>query len=144
RPLVMKSAKGVWYEDVNGVKYLDGISGIFVVNAGHGNSRIIHAMKEQLDELTFNPPLQSTNLRALQLAELIATLTPGDLRTVKLFSGGSEATEGAMKLARQYHKQTGNPGKYKVISLYDGYHGATTGWSTLTVMFYAPQLSSKL
>ncbi len=126
-PLIMKSAKGVWYEDVNGNKYLDGISGIFVVNAGHGNSRIIHAMKEQLDQLAFNPPLQSTNLRALQLAELIATLTPGDLRTVKFFSGGSEATEGAMKLARQYHEQTGNPGKYKVISLYDGYHGATMG-----------------
>jgi adenosylmethionine-8-amino-7-oxononanoate aminotransferase len=127
RPLIMKSAKGVWYEDVNGNRYLDGISGIFVVNAGHGNSRIIQAMKEQLDELAFNPPLQSTNLRALQLAELIASLTPGDLRTVKLFSGGSEATEGAMKLVRQYHKQTGNPRKYKVISLYDSYHGATMG-----------------
>lgn len=127
RPLIMKSAKGVWYEDVNGNRYLDGISGIFVVNTGHGNSRIIQAMKEQLDELTFNPPLQSTNLRALQLAKLIASLTPGDLRTVKFFSGGSEATEGAMKLARQYHKQTGNPRKYKVISLYDSYHGATMG-----------------
>ena len=126
-PLIMKNAKGVWYEDVNGNKYLDGISGIFVVNAGHGNSRIIRAMKEQLDELTFNPPLQSTNLRALQLSELIASLTPGDLRTVKFFSGGSEATEGAMKLARQFHKQTGNPRKYKVISLYDSYHGATMG-----------------
>jgi len=127
RPLIMKSAKGVWYEDVNGNRYLDGISGIFVVNAGHGNSRIIQAMKEQLDQLAFNPPLQSTNLKALQLAELIGSLTPGDLRTVKFFSGGSEATEGAMKLARQYHKQTGNPRKYKVISLYDGYHGATMG-----------------
>jgi len=126
-PLIMKNAKGVWYEDVNGNKYLDAISGIFVVNAGHGNSRIIRAMKEQLDELTFNPPLQSTNLRALQLSELIASLTPGDLRTVKFFSGGSEATEGAMKLARQYHKQTGNPRKYKVVSLYDSYHGATMG-----------------
>jgi len=61
------------------------------------------------------------------LSELIASLTPGDLRTVKFFSGGSEATEGAMKLARQYHKQTGNPRKYKVISLYDSYHGATMG-----------------
>ncbi len=126
-PLIMKSAKGVWYEDVKGNKYLDGISGIFVVNAGHGNPRIIQAMKDQLDELTFNPPLQSTNLRALQLAELIASLTAGDLHTVKFFSGGSEATEGAMKLARQYHKQTGNPRKYKVISLYDSYHGATMG-----------------
>ena len=126
-PLIMKSAKGVWYEDVNGERYLDGLSGIFVVNVGHGNSRIIDAMQTQLHELTFNPPLHSTNLRALELAELVASLTPGDLRTIKLFSGGSEATEAAMKLARQYHKQTGNPGKYKVVSLYGGYHGSTMG-----------------
>lgn len=126
-PLVMKSAKGVWYEDVNGNRYLDGLSGIFVVNVGHGNGRVIDAMVKQLRELTFNPPLHSTNLRALELAELVSSLTPGDLHTVKFFSGGSEATEAAMKLARQYHKQTGNPRKYKVISLYDGYHGSTMG-----------------
>lgn len=126
-PLIMKSAKGVWYEDVNGKKYLDGLSGIFVVNVGHGNERIIDAMKKQLEEFTFAPPLHSTNLRALELVKLISSLTPGDLHTVKLFSGGSEATEGAMKLARQYHKQTGNPQKYKVISRYQGFHGSTMG-----------------
>jgi adenosylmethionine-8-amino-7-oxononanoate aminotransferase len=126
-PLVMKSAKGVWYEDVNGNRYLDGLSGIFVVNVGHGNGRVIDAMVKQLHELAFNPPLHSTNVRALELADLLASLTPGDLHTVKLFSGGSEATEAAMKLARQYHKQSGNPRKYKVISLYDGYHGSTMG-----------------
>jgi adenosylmethionine-8-amino-7-oxononanoate aminotransferase len=81
-PLIMKSARGVWYEDVNGKRYLDGISGIFVVNAGHGNQKIIDAMKKQLDELTFAPPLLSTNVRALQLTELISSLTPGNLHTV--------------------------------------------------------------
>jgi adenosylmethionine-8-amino-7-oxononanoate aminotransferase len=126
-PLIMKSAKGVWYEDVTGKKYLDGLSGIFVVSAGHGNRRIIDAMKKQLDEITFAPPLHSTNLRALELAELLSKLTPGDLHTVKLLSGGSEATETAMKLARQYHRQTGNPHKYKVISRYEGFHGVTMG-----------------
>jgi len=126
-PLIMKSAKGVWYEDVAGKKYLDGLSGIFVVSAGHGNRRIIDAMKKQLDEITFAPPLHSTNLRALELAELLSKITPGDLHTVKLSSGGSEATETAMKLARQYHRQTGNPHKYKIISLYDGFHGTTMG-----------------
>jgi adenosylmethionine-8-amino-7-oxononanoate aminotransferase len=127
KPIIMKSARGVWYEDVFGKKYLDGLSGIFVVNAGHGNRRIIEAMKKQLDELTFAPPLLSTNLRALELVDLISKLTPGDLHTVKLFSGGSESTEAAMKLARQYHRQTGNPNKYKVISRYESYHGATMG-----------------
>ena len=126
-PLIMKKAEGVWYEDVNGKKYLDGLSGIFVVNVGHKNRRVLDAMKRQLEELSFAPPIHSTNLRALELADLISSITPGDLRTIKFFSGGSEATEAAMKLARQYHKQSGNPGKYKVISLYDSYHGATMG-----------------
>ncbi len=126
-PLIMKSAKGVWYEDVNGKKYLDGLSGIFTVNCGHGNRRIIEAIKNQLETLSFAPPLHSTNVNALTLRDLIVSVTPDDLRTVKLLSGGSESTEAAMKLARQYHKQTGNPGKYKVISRYEGYHGATMG-----------------
>ena len=126
-PLIMKSAKGVWYEDVAGKKYLDGLSGIFVVNVGHGNRRVIDAMKKQLEEITFAPPLYSTNLRAIELAELLSKITPGDLHSVKILNSGSEATETAMKLARQYHKQSGNPHKYKVISLYGGFHGVTMG-----------------
>lgn len=126
-PLVMKRAYGVWYEDVNGKKYLDGLAGIFTVNAGHGNKRIIRAMTRQLEEIAFAPPLLSTNLRALELSKLLRSLLPRGLRTIKLFSGGSEATEAAMKLARQFHRQTGNPNKYKVISNYRGYHGATMG-----------------
>lgn len=126
-PVVMKRASGIWYEDVNGKRYLDGLSGIFTVNIGHGNRRVIEAMKAQLEEISFAPPLHSTNLRALELTKLISQLMPGDLHTFKFFSGGSESTEAALKLARQYHKQTGNPGKYKVISRYESYHGATMG-----------------
>ncbi len=126
-PLIMAKADGVWYEDVNGKRYLDGISGIFVVTVGHNNRRIIEAMRKQLDTLAFSPPMHSTNTPAVQLVKLISEITPGDLNTVKLLSGGSEATEAAMKLARQYHNQTGNPGKYKIISRYLGYHGATFG-----------------
>jgi adenosylmethionine-8-amino-7-oxononanoate aminotransferase len=126
-PIVMRGAKGVWYEDINGKKYIDGISGIFTVNIGHGNRRVIDAMKDQLEQIAFAPPLHSTNVRALELAKLVSSVTPGDLHTLKFFSGGSEATEAAMKLARQYHKQTGNPTKYKVISRYESYHGATMG-----------------
>ena len=126
-PLVMSRAEGVWYEDVLGKKYLDGISGIFVVNVGHNNRRVVEAIKAQLDKLCFAPPLHATNTAAVELAKLISEVTPGDLDTVKLLSGGSEATEAAMKLARQYHKQTGNPNKYKVISRYHSFHGATMG-----------------
>ena len=126
-PLVMKKASGVWYEDIQGKKYLDGLSGIFVVNVGHNNQRVIGAIKEQLEKITFAPPLYFTNQPALELANLVASITPGDLHTVKLFSGGSEATEAALKLARQFHRQSGSPNKFKIISRYEGYHGATMG-----------------
>src|ERR1700687_3540270 len=99
-PIIMKRAQGVWYEDIHGKKYLDGLSGIFVVNVGHGNRRVIDAIHEQLEEMTFGPPLHSTNVRAIQLARLLTDLMPGDLHTLKFFSGGSESTEAAMKLAK--------------------------------------------
>jgi adenosylmethionine-8-amino-7-oxononanoate aminotransferase len=126
-PLVMTRADGVWYEDAHGKRYLDGLSGIFVVTVGHNNRRVIAAMHEQLDQVAFTPPLHATNLPAIRLAEKLAEITPGDLNTIKLMSSGSEATEAAMKMARQYHRQTGHPQKYKIISRYWGYHGATFG-----------------
>ncbi len=126
-PLVIARADGVWYEDVHGKRYLDGLSGIFVVTVGHNNRRVIEAMRDQLDQVAFTPPLHATNLPALQLVEKLAEILPGDLNTVKLMSSGSEATEAAMKMARQYHRQTGHPQKYKIISRYWGYHGATFG-----------------
>ena len=126
-PLIMAKAEGVWYEDVNGKRYIDGLSGIFVTTVGHRNPRVVEAVKRQLDLLEFAPPLHGTSPPAIELAKKIAEITPGDLNTVKLLSGGSEATEAAMKMARQFHRQTGNPQKYKIISRYHGFHGATMG-----------------
>jgi len=126
-PLVMARAEGIWYWDVSGKRYLDGCSGIFVANIGHANPRVLAAVHHQLDRICFAPPLHATNVPAVELANLIASVTPGDLNTVKLFSTGSETTEAAMKLARQYHRQTGNPHKFKIISLYRAYHGGTMG-----------------
>jgi adenosylmethionine-8-amino-7-oxononanoate aminotransferase len=126
-PLIMSKAEGVWYEDINGKRYIDGISGVFVTTVGHRNLRVIEAIQRQLGRLEFAPPLHATSPPAIELARKIADITPGDLNTVKLLSGGSEATEAAMKLARQYHRQTGHPQKYKVLSRYHGFHGATLG-----------------
>ena len=126
-PVVMARAEGIYYWDVFGKRYVDGISGIFVVNVGHGNRRVIDALHRQLEQICFAPPLHATNVPAVELANLVAEITPGDLNTIKLLSGGSEATEAAIKLARQYHRQTGHPTKYKALSLYGGYHGATFG-----------------
>src|SRR5438132_5248055 len=126
-PLIMARADGVCYWDVAGKRYLDALSGIYVASVGHNNRRVIEAVKKQLDTLHFSPPMHGTNPVAVQLANLLAEVAPGDLSTVKLQCGGSEVTEAAIKLARQYHKLTGNPGKYKIISRYQSWHGSTMG-----------------
>ena len=127
QPLVMARADGVYYWDVHGKRYLDAISGIYVVSVGHNNRRVIEAIRQQLDLLAFSPPMHGTNPQAVQLANLLAELAPGDLSTVKFECGGAEVIEAAIKLARQYHKLTGSPGKYKIISRYQSWHGSTLG-----------------
>jgi adenosylmethionine-8-amino-7-oxononanoate aminotransferase len=126
-PLVMARADGVHYWDVSGKRYLDALSGIYVVSVGHNNQKVLAALREQLDTLCFSPPMHGTNPVAVKLANMLAELAPGDLNTVKFQCGGSEVTEAAIKLARQYHRLTGNPGKYKVISRYMSWHGSTLG-----------------
>jgi adenosylmethionine-8-amino-7-oxononanoate aminotransferase len=126
-PLIMARADGVHYWDVTGKRYLDALSGIYVVSVGHNNRRVIDALHRQLDTLNFSPPMHGTNPVAVQLANLLAEVAPADLSAVKFQCGGSEVTEAAIKLARQYHKLTGSPGKYKVISRYLSWHGSTLG-----------------
>jgi adenosylmethionine-8-amino-7-oxononanoate aminotransferase len=126
-PLVMARAEGVRYWDVNGKEYLDALSGIYVVSVGHGNRRVIEAIQQQMQQLHFSPPMHGTNVLAVQLANLLAEVAPGDLNTVKFQCGGSEVTEAAIKMARQYHQLTGNPRKFKIISRYLSWHGSTFG-----------------
>ena len=123
-PLVMARAD---YWDVAGKHYLDALSGIYVASLGHGNRRVIEAARKQMDILCFSPPMHGTNPVAIRLANMLAELAPGDLSVVKFQCGGSEVTEAAIKLARQYHKLTGHPGKYKIISRYMSWHGSTLG-----------------
>jgi adenosylmethionine-8-amino-7-oxononanoate aminotransferase len=127
QPLIMARADGVHYWDVNGKRYLDALSGIYVVSVGHNNRRVIDAVRRQLDVLHFSPPMHGTNPVAVQLANLLAEIAPGDLSTVKFECGGAEVTEAAIKLARQYHRLTGSPGKYKILGRYLSWHGSTLG-----------------
>ena len=126
-PLIVERAEGLYYWDVEGKRYFDSIGGIFVATLGHGHPRVVEAMKRQLDQLTFAPPMHGTSNVTLDFVERLGEVTPEDLNYVKPFSGGSESTEAAMKFARQYFKQTGRPGKYKFVSRYYGYHGGTFG-----------------
>src|SRR5262249_22138072 len=101
----------------------------YTVSVGHNNRRVIEAIQRQLDTLHFSPPMHGSNPLAVQLANLIAAIAPknGSGWTVKFECAGSEVTEAAIKLARQYHRLTGNPGKYKIISRYLSWHGSTMG-----------------
>src|SRR5437588_308158 len=126
-PFILARADGAYYWDIHGKRYLDALSGIYVVAVGHNNRRVIDAIRRQLDTLTFSPVMHGTNPVAVQLANMLAELAPGDLGAVKFQCGGSEVTEAAIKLARQYHRLTGSPGKYKVITRYLSWHGSTLG-----------------
>ena len=126
-PLIIEEGEGIRIKDIYGKWYIDGISGVYTVNAGHNNRRILEAMKAQLDHYVFAPPMHGANPLYIRLANMLSEITPENLVRVKLLSGGSEATEAAIKMAKQYHKITGSYRKYKVISLYNSYHGATMG-----------------
>lgn len=126
-PFVVSRGQGIYLWDVDGTQYIDGLSGVFTASLGHGNRAVIEAVQQQLETLEFGPPLHATNPPAIELATLLTTIAPAGVTTVKLLSGGSEAVEAALKMARQYHLQTGHPRKYKVLSLYGSYHGATMG-----------------
>jgi len=126
-PLVINKAEGLYYWDREGKRYFDAIGGIFVAVLGHRHPRIMEAMRQQMEAITFTPPLHAISDVTLDFTEKLGSVTPGNLDYVKPYSGGSESTESALKFSLQYHKQTGHPAKYKFLSLYMGYHGATFG-----------------
>jgi adenosylmethionine-8-amino-7-oxononanoate aminotransferase len=126
-PLVIHRGQGLYYWDVEGKRYFDGIGGIFVATLGHGHPRVLEAMRRQMEKLSFAPPMHGPADVTLDFVERLGRVTPGNLNFIKPFSGGSESVEAALKFARQYFRQTGRPGKYKFVSRYHGYHGATFG-----------------
>jgi adenosylmethionine-8-amino-7-oxononanoate aminotransferase len=127
RPMVVERAEGLYYWDIEGKRYFDAIGGIFVAILGHRHPRLIAAMCRQMQKVTFAPPLHSVTDVALAFIEKVGSITPGNLRFIKPFCGGSEAVESALKFTRQYYQQTGYPKKFKFISRYQSYHGATFG-----------------
>jgi adenosylmethionine-8-amino-7-oxononanoate aminotransferase len=125
-PLIEK-AEGVYIFDSKGRKYIDGVGGIGVVNIGHRVREIREAMVEQAKKVCFIYNGQFITEPAINLAKKIVELTPPKLSKVFLVSGGSEAVETALKMARQYHVETGHPSKYRVIARWTSYHGNTIG-----------------
>ena len=107
-PIIVRG-EGCYVYDEHGKRYLDGLSALFCVNIGHGRADIAQAGADQAKELGFFTNWSYAHPRAIELAARIASLAPGDLNRVFFTSGGSEAVESALKLARQYHKLTGKP-----------------------------------
>jgi len=124
--------EGTYIYDANGRKYLDGLAGLFVVQAGHGRTELAEAAYKQAQELAFFPIWSYAHPKAVELAERLANYAPGDLNKVFFTTGGGEAVETAWKLAKQYFKLTGKPTKYKVISRAVAYHGTPQGALSIT------------
>ncbi len=120
----------IW--DAEGRRYIDGLAGLFVVNAGHGRRRLADAAARQAQELAFFPLWSYAHPSAIELADRLAHHAPGDLDRVFFSTGGGEAVETAFKLAKQYWRLVGRPGKHKVISRAVAYHGTPHGALAIT------------
>ncbi len=130
-PIIVRG-EGARIFDEAGRSYLDGLSGLFVVQAGHGRRELAQAAATQAEQLGFFPLWSYAHPQAIRLAERLAALAPGDLNRVFFTTGGGEAVETAWKLAKQYFKLTGRPMKHKVISRTLAYHGTPQGALAIT------------
>ncbi|MEV5913828.1 aspartate aminotransferase family protein [Streptomyces chartreusis] len=124
--------EGTYIYDDKGRRYLDGLAGLFVVQAGHGRTELAETAFKQAQELAFFPVWSYAHPKAVELAERLAHEAPGDLNKVFFTTGGGEAVETAWKLAKQYFKLVGKPTKYKVISRAVAYHGTPQGALSIT------------
>ncbi|MDQ3964944.1 MAG: aspartate aminotransferase family protein [Actinomycetota bacterium] len=124
-PMVVVEADGAWITDIDGNRYLDGMAGMWSVNAGYGREELAQAAYEQLKTMSYYPITQS-HLPAIELGEKLNEWLDGEY-VVRYANSGSEANETAFKIARQYHAQNGEPGRYKFVARYRGYHGNTFG-----------------
>jgi adenosylmethionine-8-amino-7-oxononanoate aminotransferase len=124
---VFTHGEGCWMYDTSGNRYFDLCSSMWQSPLGHGRHDIVDAFARQARKMASAGPIYFTTEGAIELAERLAALAPGDLSRVFLTSSGSEATETAIKMARQYHRLRGDHHRYKFISRYGSYHGAGTG-----------------
>ena len=130
-PIIVRG-EGAYIYDARGKRYLDALAGLFVSQVGHGRTELAEAARKQTETLAFMPLWSYAHPNAIELAQRVASYAPGDLNRVFFTSGGGEAVESAWKLAKQYFKLTGRPGKHKVISRAIAYHGTTQGALSIT------------
>jgi adenosylmethionine-8-amino-7-oxononanoate aminotransferase len=129
---IFVEGEGCWLTDTRGDRYFDLCSSMWQASLGHGRTEIVEAYEAQARRVASAGPIMFTTEGAVDLAERLARVAPGDLSRCFLTSSGSEATESAIKLARQYHRLRGEPHRFKFISRYGSYHGAGVGGTSIS------------
>lgn len=125
--LVVAGGDGIWLTDITGARYIDAMSGLWVVNAGHGRTELADVAAKQMAELGFANPFAYATRPAVDLATRLASLTPASITRFYLVNTGSDAVDTALRMARQYHWNRGERRRFKVISRNGSYHGMTGG-----------------
>ncbi len=133
-PVIYVRGRGSMVQDIEGREYIDGLSGLWCVNVGHGRAELAEVAAAQMKELAFfSSYAGASNIPSIALAQRLAEIVPG-MQAVFFTSGGAEANESALKTARFYWKASGKPGKVKFIARYHGYHGVTLQAMSATAM----------
>ena len=126
-PRMFVRSDGMHYWTDDGRQVLDGVAGLWCVNAGHARPRIVQAIQQQAAVLDYAPPFQMSHPKAFELARRVAELTPGDLNKVFFTNSGSESVETALKMALAYHRVRGEGQRTRLIGRERGYHGVNFG-----------------
>lgn len=126
-PRLLTQADGMYFRDDKGREILDGIAGLWCVNAGHNRSRIVKAIQDQAAELDFAPPFQMGHPKAFELAERLAAIAPTGMNRVFFTNSGSESVDTALKMAIAYHRVRGEGARTRLIGRERGYHGVNFG-----------------
>ncbi len=126
-PRLLARAEGMHYWDTDGRQVLDGVAGLWCVNAGHGRRRITEAIQAQAAEMDFAPPFQMGHPKAFELADRVAAIAPAGMGKVFFTNSGSEAVETALKMAIAYHRVRGEASRTRLIGRERGYHGVNFG-----------------
>lgn len=132
-PKIFVAGEGCYIYDINGKKYLDTFSSLITTTLGHNRPEMKQAVMDQMDRLSFFPNYHDGfTVPIIKLAEKLAGIMPGNLKVSFFLNSGSEANETALKMARQYHWENGQPHRYKVIARKNSYHGTTLGTTSCT------------
>ncbi|MFQ6077026.1 MAG: aspartate aminotransferase family protein [Candidatus Bathyarchaeia archaeon] len=126
-PLTLTRGRGALVWDSEGNEYIDAVSAVAVTNVGHGRREVIDAVHNQIRDLEYASIVYAATKPAVELARKLAAITPGDLEKVFFTTGGSEAVETAIKMARQYQVLSGREGRYRVMARWMSYHGGSLG-----------------